>query len=119
MGYWGHAYLTLLYGAVLLAVLMHLNSPWLWVLRTRLAYGVAAISYALYLFHLPVLELLESVGLTRPGLPVAAFGISIALSTLSYFLIERPCLRLGRAARYAPAPMAKTDVNSAVPGIAQ
>jgi peptidoglycan/LPS O-acetylase OafA/YrhL len=118
MGYWGHTYLTLLFGTVLLAVLTHQNSPWLWLLRSRLAYGVAAISYALYLFHLPVLELLEIEGLSRPSLPLAAFGVSIALSALSYFLIERPCLRFGRHLAYTPAPIPKPDVNSVVSEIA-
>jgi len=103
MGYWGHAYLTLLYGGVLLAVLTHLNSPWLWPLRSRVAFGVGTISYALYLFHLPVLEFLEGRGLARPVLPVVAFAISIALSALSYVVIERPCLRFGRGVRYAPS----------------
>ncbi len=41
MAYWGHTYLTLLYGSIVLFVLTHTNARELWPLRTRLCLGVA------------------------------------------------------------------------------
>jgi peptidoglycan/LPS O-acetylase OafA/YrhL len=101
LAYWGHAYLALLYGTLLLTVLLYKGSKWLWVLRSPLAAGVAAISYALYLIHDPLEFLLEPTGLPQIVLLPLAFSASIALSTASYFIIERPCLRLGRRIRYS------------------
>jgi peptidoglycan/LPS O-acetylase OafA/YrhL len=101
LAYWGHTYLTLLYGTALLTVLLYEGSRWLWVLRSPLAAGLAAISYALYLVHDPLLHLIEPAGLPRVVLLPVAFAASIALCTASYFIIERPCLRLGRRMRYS------------------
>lgn len=103
MAYWGYSLLALLYGTILLAVLVSAGSPRLHILRTRMAAGIAEVSYALYLLHAPALagvfvfahlpRTLDSA--TAILLVVAALLLSVALSVLSLFLIERPAKRLG------------------------
>lgn len=110
MAAWGYAYLTWLYGAILLAVLLHAGAPALRPLRSRLALGVAAVSYALYLIHPPVLVAVFTwAGRPRStlddaeaaGLVAVALLASVVLSAASYFVMERPFLRLGRSVRFA------------------
>ena len=107
MAYWGHTYLTLLYGSIVLFVLTHTNARELWPLRSRLAFGVATISYTLYLVHQPVQGLIEAIGGQDfgAGWAVIAFCVSVSVSALSYFAIERPCLRLGRRFTYETQPI--------------
>jgi peptidoglycan/LPS O-acetylase OafA/YrhL len=68
------------------------------------AVGVA--SYSLYLWHVPVLSALMSLGLPSRFASLTAVGIplSILVALLSYRLIEEPFLRLrGTWSRYAAA----------------
>jgi peptidoglycan/LPS O-acetylase OafA/YrhL len=64
---------------------------------------VGAISYSLYLWHLPVFlwahEHVHSTGLAI----VTALGVSLVLSTAAFYLAERPVLR-NRFRRPSPAP---------------
>ena len=100
---WGHTYFTLLYGAILLIVLLNSGNASLWLLRTRLAAGLAAISYALYLVHLPVLLAVYAAFDATQNLRTAngvalvllALSVSVGLSAISYFVIERPIIGLG------------------------
>ena len=96
MAYWGHTYLTLLYGTTLLLVLTHAGSPVLWPLRTRGAASIAAISYTLYLVHGPVRNLIGINGNFPVLWSLIALTISLAICTASYVLLEQPCLRFGR-----------------------
>lgn len=101
---WGHTYFTLLYGATLLLVLLNAGAMALWPLRTRMAAGVAAISYTLYLVHLPVLiAVYATFGATQNlhsasgvMLVALALALSLMLSWVSYVVIERPILRSAR-----------------------
>jgi peptidoglycan/LPS O-acetylase OafA/YrhL len=71
-------------------------------LRTVAWLGVA--SYGIYLYHGPVLNELRSLGVrlgthglvTYLSLLAATLPIVIALSSASYFLLERPIMRWGR-----------------------
>jgi peptidoglycan/LPS O-acetylase OafA/YrhL len=71
--------------------------------------GVGRISYGLYLFHVPVIRWLNPAGLgwRYPGMTLLVVGLTLASALLSYFCIERPCLRLkdrlGRRTLSAPA----------------
>jgi peptidoglycan/LPS O-acetylase OafA/YrhL len=88
---------------VLIVLLAPLRSAFL--LSNRLLGFVGVISYSLYLVHLPILyriqiPLLGLVGGKAPGWTaravagtVAALAASLALSTLTYRLVERPFLR--------------------------
>ncbi|MDX6689888.1 MAG: hypothetical protein QOG15_1345 [Solirubrobacteraceae bacterium] len=82
------------------------------VLGGRVLRGLGAISYPLYLWHVPVLIALRGYGLL-PLDPLLALAVTIgpvlAISTLSWVLVERPVLEWSarrderaRAERQAP-----------------
>jgi peptidoglycan/LPS O-acetylase OafA/YrhL len=59
-------------------------------------------SYSLYLWHLPLLYIFSSdryPGMSRPVLAVIRLVLPFAAAILSYTLIERPALALGRRVR--------------------
>lgn len=57
---------------------------------------LSRISYPFYLVHYPVIYILKKYWeLSGKVMLAAAFGISLILSLLLHFLVERPCTRLG------------------------
>jgi peptidoglycan/LPS O-acetylase OafA/YrhL len=58
------------------------------------------ISYGLYLFHLPVANMLLANGFTGMPCMLAAIVLSILAALLSWFFIEAPALRLKPARTY-------------------
>jgi peptidoglycan/LPS O-acetylase OafA/YrhL len=52
------------------------------------------VSYGLYIYHWPVMMAVIGLGLRRWELFGATFAITLLLSTLSCFALERPALRL-------------------------
>ena len=81
------------------------------------------ISYSIYLWHLPVLWMLERAGWIAPetwwGYAINVVIVTIvvvALSTLTYFFVERPPLRLKRRTDGgSDAPRARTTKGSSLP----
>lgn len=74
-------------------------------LATRVPVAIGRISYGLYLWHLPVFLVvtpretdftLWDTGLSFWWLAVVRFGLTFAVATASFVLVERPCLRLKR-----------------------
>jgi peptidoglycan/LPS O-acetylase OafA/YrhL len=65
------------------------------VLSSRPLVSIGTISYGLYLFHWPVFVLLRDAGwdLTSPPDLLGALAITVALSLVSYRLVERPVRR--------------------------
>jgi peptidoglycan/LPS O-acetylase OafA/YrhL len=102
MAMWGHTYLVALYGSMVFMVLDRRGSPWLALLRSRLAAFFARISYALYLNHGGMLTLVflaagyDHTILTWRGaaLTVCAFAISVSICAASYRLVEGPLIRM-------------------------
>ena len=70
------------------------------LLENPLLVGTGRISYALYLFHIPVIRWLrlepEDLGWRHPGNALLVLALTFAAAVLSYYLIERPCLRWKR-----------------------
>ncbi len=73
------------------------------LLANRVLLYLGLISYSIYLYGPAVLELLDDLGYTTPA-PVPAFvglvlvgaALTVVISTLSYYLVERPALSLKR-----------------------
>lgn len=81
--------------AVLAACLLKLSTARLPV-PERLTRFVARqdFSYGLYLYHMPVLNLVIYIGwFTAPGNLVTAFVGSVLAATVSWYLVEKPALR--------------------------
>lgn len=73
------------------AVILAATGPASYLLATRPMVGVGLISYALYLWHWPLLVFVEYAVIgARPVHYMAALGVSALLATASYFLIEKP-----------------------------
>ena len=82
---------------VLLAAVHPRTGPLAALLSFAPLRGLGIISYGLYLWHWPVLQLLgtERTGLVGVPLLAAQLVVSLAVSVLSYFALERP-VRSGR-----------------------
>lgn len=53
------------------------------------------LSYGIYLYHMPVINFLLYVGMFSRGMNVlVASGVSVVCAVLSWFIVERPSLRL-------------------------
>ncbi|MEN9646359.1 MAG: hypothetical protein RL238_3028 [Actinomycetota bacterium] len=77
----------------LIAGIDHLP-PLRWLLSTRPLVGLGLVSYGVYLWHWPVIVVLDSA---RTGLPEGSWGllgvqlvVTMVISLASYFLLERP-----------------------------
>jgi peptidoglycan/LPS O-acetylase OafA/YrhL len=120
MAAWGYSYLAALYATILLTVLMFRDADALWLLRTSLARGLAECSYALYLFHYPILVAVFALadmpmrlsGVGSGLMILLAAALSIGLSVVSLQLIERPFLRLNRGKVSFDAPVAPLPVDA-------
>ncbi len=82
--------------AVLLIHLLQSPSRWaLMILESRPLVGVGRISYAVYLYHIPIIRWLypEQLGWKAPAETVTVVALSLAAAVASYYVVERPCLR--------------------------
>jgi peptidoglycan/LPS O-acetylase OafA/YrhL len=61
--------------------------------------GVGRISYGVYLFHLPLFQLVQHYQLGFVPTVLGEFGGTFALAVLSWFLLERPALNLAHRTR--------------------
>lgn len=108
MAWWGHTVLTLFYGTGLLLAVLHAGGAETAFLRRTWLVRLGAISYAAYLWHAIVLQAVfepfsPRVQLRDPRdwlLMFAALALTLGLCALSYFVIERPAMRLGRRLKY-------------------
>src|SRR5699024_3748919 len=65
--------------------------------------AIGRLSYSLYLWHWPVFVIFRwTIGLDTLAYQLAALALAIALSVLSYFLIERPFRRRGKTVARPP-----------------
>jgi peptidoglycan/LPS O-acetylase OafA/YrhL len=78
-----------------------------WLLRH---FGL--LSYSIYLFHVPVLLLIEHMGFKGNGLFIAVMGGVYPVAILSYVLIEKPFLMLKPRGAKSPAAPLRSPVPS-------
>jgi peptidoglycan/LPS O-acetylase OafA/YrhL len=76
------------------AIVLHNRWP-ISLLSLRWLKAIGLISYMLYLVHLCVVEALPRIGVhNKFVLTATAFIVSIAIATITYFVIEKPASRL-------------------------
>jgi peptidoglycan/LPS O-acetylase OafA/YrhL len=87
------------------------------VLRLPALAWIGLISYAFYLYHTIVIAEINKL-VTAQQLParypvvlIASGVISCACAAASYYLLERPVMRLGRASRGPPARSARPPID--------
>jgi peptidoglycan/LPS O-acetylase OafA/YrhL len=71
------------------------------LLENRIARHLGLTSYSIYLLQLPIIQELEKLGFAADAVTLTA--IVVALSTVSYFAVERPFLTWFRAGHGKPA----------------
>jgi len=86
------------------------RGPAFWALESKPAVWLGKVSYGLYLYHWPIILFLspQRTGLDGNVLAVFQLTVSLAVTTLSWYLIEQPVLRR----KPAPWPMAFATVAS-------
>ncbi len=108
MAAWGHTYLTLLYAAVLVKLLLSMGSTELSWLRHSLLVRLGAISYSVYLFH-PFFLACVFIAFNRPerisspsdlALASLALTLTLAWCATSFRFVERPLTHAGRKLSY-------------------
>jgi peptidoglycan/LPS O-acetylase OafA/YrhL len=69
---------------------------------------VGRVSYGIYLFHFPIFQWIQHERWTsKPKEYAVEYALTAAIVTVSWFLVERPALRLkNRRARPEPITMA-------------
>lgn len=97
--------------AVIAAAVANPTAPIARVLALPPLVALGRISYGLYLWHWPVFLVLNSAYLRRSFLEtqIIRFTVTVAVTLLSYWLIEKPCLRLRHRFRpqtHIPRPVA-------------
>lgn len=64
-------------------------------LRSRKILGRNDVSYGLYIYHMPVVNLLIYLGYTgKPEFLILALGASFSLAIMSWIFVERPSMKL-------------------------
>jgi peptidoglycan/LPS O-acetylase OafA/YrhL len=81
-------------GAVLVCLLAAPPVLAIWFLERPALVAVGRASYALYLFHMPIFQIVGRERLATVAGAATAIALSAAAAAASYFCIERPCLRL-------------------------
>lgn len=91
------------------------------LLRTKLLVGLGQISYGLYLWHVPVQFAVHEHGgdLSATMRVLASLVITAIFVAASWYLVEKPCLRVKdrfdrRPAKITPIPKTQTDSQSTV-----
>jgi peptidoglycan/LPS O-acetylase OafA/YrhL len=84
--------------------------------------GIGRISYALYLYHWPIVVWLVPVPMARGQKTALVLALSFGAAILSYYCVERPCLRwkdrLHDRGGSAPASTAAQPAANEVPPMA-
>jgi peptidoglycan/LPS O-acetylase OafA/YrhL len=110
MAYFGHTFLTILFGLVIINVLLNLGSSarWMRILRSKPLLFLGKISYSVYLFHPLVLAsafLFAGLPKTLSGveeiaLLISSLALTLFLCNLMFNKIEQPLIAMGRKQNY-------------------
>ena len=108
MFHWGHTYLALWFGCVLMSVLLARGTARTALLRVPAARFAGRISYSLYLFHPLVLSAVFIVagrservrGVADAACVLCALGLTVTFCWLLSRFLETPAIRWGRRFSY-------------------
>lgn len=113
-------------GLLVLGVIVPRSSrsrPWpLRALRSPVAAWLGTISYGIYLWHLPALQLIERAAVPHPAAAsvmtlglvwLAVVAAAIVLGAASFYLVEAPCRRLLRRRERRAVQVRLDGLNSA------
>jgi len=94
--YGGYTVIALMVAVIIVRLLIAPSRFASWILESRVLVGVGRISYGLYLFHAPLIYWfgLTRMGWAAPGNTLLAASLSLTAALISFYLIERPCLRM-------------------------
>ncbi|MGE0882716.1 MAG: acyltransferase family protein [Blastocatellales bacterium] len=105
----GGTLIELMLSVMLVVVLLWPPKQVLTVLRFPALRWFGQISYGLYLWHWPIFVIFNPKrGIQSAPYRLAAAALAIALSALSYYLIEKPALKLKRRFEASSVPPGKT-----------
>jgi peptidoglycan/LPS O-acetylase OafA/YrhL len=89
-------------------VILGLVSPRETVLGRLLSFAplvwIGQISYGVYLWHFPIFRVMQAFGLRGPVVLTAGGALTFAIAGLSYYVVEKPLLRLKPYPRGELAP---------------
>jgi len=97
----GIALMPIMSGLIFAAPIPYFNK----VMNTRVLVWVGALSYSLYVWHGGTIFFFSYWFdmLPHPLAAPAEFGVSFILATMSYYVVERPIMRLRKRLSHAPA----------------
>ena len=91
-------------------------------LEHRVLAWLGLVSYGIFLWHFPILIGLRDGGVLGwwpamkfPVLALTTFALTVAAAAASYYLVERPVMRLKHRRREGSLPAAVTGRNPKVP----
>ena len=91
---WGYAGVGLLACILIAAIVISPNGCCSHLLSAKVLVFTGKISYGLYLWHYPIIRILDAnakaIGIGHPAAMVIALCLSFAAATISYFWLEKP-----------------------------
>ncbi|HEU0009114.1 MAG TPA: acyltransferase [Verrucomicrobiae bacterium] len=105
----GHLWIAAFYGLLIVWISAKPSGALGALMRFPALRALGVVSYAVYLFHVPVLETVFALARGQPPalraasdamLILASLGVTIGLAALSWRLVEKPLLRLGHRFKY-------------------
>jgi peptidoglycan/LPS O-acetylase OafA/YrhL len=110
---YGYTWLALLYSCILLIAITEKQGLVTWVTRIRPLGALAAITFGVYLLHMPIGMSFRWLILGQLQVPetwwstlVVAFGalvVTLAVTSISWMFFERRIVNWGRSFRYGEA----------------
>jgi len=101
-----HSWLAVFYASLILVAVVYADGTLSRVLRWRVLVWFGAVSYGIYMIHIPVYGMLHaafdgSATLPAVAVTVLAFVTTLVVAAVSHRFLERPIIALGHRVRFA------------------